>query len=414
MVDERAGEGPAGENLPVCPECLVPSGDDGCLKCGVALEMRDALLTVILDRVSAKDQEVFEGVEFTAGGWDAKRRVAAIRTPEEWGALYKTGGRLLRRKGTEIIGSTGIRFEFGDPVLECMATRKTSTLRTCMSQGLGESYCNALPGLLPLSDAPNHLSLADGLRERGLDATSLVAAVIDRLARQENSPVRCPLFGPALDGVPTGDALVEVMNATRGSAVDHHVLVVPGDPEEAMDVEGTLDWDEVPMPAPLTDEVLTPVGTPPEGPLLWGATLEGAVYGERAGVPVLLTVDGEGGGWLLPPQRHPGDLCAVIPSRWFLFWHRFDRSRRTEIQASWYFPSPGETSVRVMPASIQALASFGSVPIGPRAMLVASSQRLVVHWTDEDEPPRRARGDGRDRRQVAHGTARGAVPGPLE
>ncbi|MFH1532860.1 MAG: hypothetical protein ABIK09_19220 [Pseudomonadota bacterium] len=385
MSNERAGGDPEAKVLPICPECVIPAGDESCPRCGVVFEVRSALLTVILDRATAKDQEVFGAVEFTDGAWDPKKNTATICTPEEWGALYKSGGRILRRKGTEIIGPSGIRFEFGDPVLECMATRKTSTLRACMSQGLGESYCNALPGLLPLSDAPNHLSLADGLRELGLDATPLVAAVISRLSRLDHSPVRCPLFGPALEGVPIGDTFIVAMELARGAAMDNHVLVVPveeADPEANIDAAG---WAEVPMPA-TSEEVLTPVGSPPPTPLLWGAALEDVVLGERGGVPVLLTTGADDGRWSLPPLRHPGDLCMVIPSRWFLFWRRFIRSRRGDSQASWVFPATGTSILRTMPASVQALASFGSIPIGPPAMLVAASQHLVIHWIDDDEP----------------------------
>lgn len=382
-MSEASAGGESAPVLSVCPECAAPAGDDHCPVCGVALEPRDALLTVVLDRATAKDLDVLAAVDFTAGSWDVKTRTAKIQTPEEWGALHSTGGRILRRKGTDIIGPSGIRFEYGDPVLECMATRKTSTLRTCMSQGLGESYCNALPGLLPLSDAPNHLSLADGLREVGLDATPLVAAVITRLSRIPDSPVRCPLFGPALADVPLGDELIEAMVRANGGAVENHVVVVPSE-EEGVEAPA---WAEVPMPAPASEEPLHAAGTPGDAPLQWALGLEDAVLGDRDGVPVLFTTGADADGWALPPLRHPGDLCTVVPSRWHLFWRRFSRSRRGESQASWYFPGSGTVTLRPMPASIQALASFGSVPIGPPAMLVASSQRLVIHWMDEDEPP---------------------------
>ena len=383
MSKERAGGDLAAAMLPVCPECIVPAGDESCTECGVAMERGDALLTVVMDRASAKDQDVLAAIDFTAGSWNSKTRTASIRTPEEWGALYKTGGRILRRKGTSITGPSGIQFEFGDPVLECMATRKTSTLRTCMSQGLGESYCNTLPGLLPLNDAPNHLSLADGLRELGLDATPLVAAVIARLSGLENSAVRCPLFGPALAGIPLGDGLIEALATAETPAADNHAVVVPVEEGEGE----AFPWAEVPMPAPDSEIALHPVGKPSDAPLQWAVGLEDAVIGDRDGVPVMLTTGADGGGWVLPPIRHPGDLCAVIPSRWFLFWQRFARARRGEGQASWYFPGTGPVTLRTMPASIQALASFGSVPIGPPALLVASSQRLVIHWMDDAEPP---------------------------
>ncbi len=406
MSDESKKTTGAALVLPVCPECGIPAGDDHCPKCGVAWEVRDALLTVVLDRTTAKDGEMLAEVSagFTAGTWAPKARIIKLRTPEEWGALYKVAGRMLRRKGTDILGPTGIRFEYGDPVLECMATRKTSTLRACMSQGLGESYCNALPGLLPLSDAPNHLSLADGLRERGLDATPLVASVILRLSRMENSPVRCPLFGAALDAVPLGDALLQAMESVGSEAPDNHVLVIPpakaeDEAEDGAEVEdrGAAEeswaWTDVPMPVPRSEEALISVGESFEGTLNWGATLEDAVFADREGGPVILTTEAGEGRWQLPPIRHPGDLCTVIPSRWFLFWRRFDRSRRGDDLASWYLPVPGPVMLRQMPASVHALASFGSVPIGPSVLLVVSSQRLLVYWKDGEESPAVIGGD---------------------
>jgi len=383
MGEDRGKRGV--KTLPICPECGALAGDERCPDCGGVVEVRDALLTVILDRATKKDEAIFGEVDYTAGSWDPKTRTAKIRTPEEWGSLSRSGARILRRKGTEIIGSTGIRFEYGDPVLECMATRKTSTLRTCMCQGLGESYCNALPGLLPLSDAPNHLSLADGLRERGLDAAPLVAAVIVRLAADPDSPVRCPLFGTSLDDVPVGDELTEIVDRADGSAADHFIVAVPRE-----DADG---WSVVPMPAPSSDQALASAGAAEEEPLEWGVALDDVVFGARDGVPVSLTTGEAGKGWPLPPVRHPGDLCAVVPSRWFLFWRRFQRSRRGDGHASWFFPGPDSSTVRTMPASIHALASFGSVPIGPKAMLVVSSRRLVIHWIDGDEPPAVIAGD---------------------
>ena len=402
MSDVRVRATGAALVLPVCPECGIPAGDDHCPECGMAWEARDALLTVVLDRTTAKDREMLAEVsaEFTAGTWAPKARIMQLRTPEEWGALYKVAGRMLRRKGTDILGPTGMRFEYGDPVLECMATRKTSTLRACMSQGLGESYCNALPGLLPLSDAPNHLSLADGLRERGLDATPLVASVILRLSRMENSPVRCPLFGAALDAVPVGDALLEAMASANLEA--SHVVVIPPARSEDGAEDGAQDagvageawaWTDAPMPAPMSEEALIPLGKAPEGALNWGATLEDAVFADREGIPVILTTEAGEARWQLPPVRHPGDLCMVIPSRWFLFWRRFDRSRRGDDLASWYLPVPGPVTLRQMPASVHALASFGSIPIGPPALLVVSSQRLLVYWKDGEESPAVIGGD---------------------
>ena len=90
MSKARAGGDPEAKVLPICPECVVPAGDESCPGCGVVFEVRDALLTVVLDRTTAKDQEVLGAVEFTEGSWDPKKRIALIRTPEEWGWCVET------------------------------------------------------------------------------------------------------------------------------------------------------------------------------------------------------------------------------------------------------------------------------------------------------------------------------------
>ncbi|MBM4371460.1 MAG: hypothetical protein FJ098_07385, partial [Deltaproteobacteria bacterium] len=274
----------------ICPRCERPAGDDACPGCGQALDKRDGLLIVLIDKVTDKDRELLGRVAtgFTAGTWEPKKGRLVCRTPEEWATLADSAGRLLRRKGTDLLGPTGLRFDPDDPVLRCLATRKTSALRTCMTQGLGDSYCAALPGLLPLADEPGHLSLSDGLVARGLDATRLVAAVLHGLCEKEHSPLRCPLFASALQGVPVGTALLASMEE---ALADHPSnVVLPVAPAEAPPgaPPGAPAWTEVPLPPVTARETLQPVGPRPEGPLTWAAGLEDGVFADRDGSPLLL------------------------------------------------------------------------------------------------------------------------------
>jgi hypothetical protein len=77
-------------------------------------------------------------------------------------------------------GPSGVTLAPKDATMECLATRKTSALRSCITQGLGDALCSPLAGLLGLNEnSKGHFSLADGLTARGLPVEDFVGGVVN-------------------------------------------------------------------------------------------------------------------------------------------------------------------------------------------------------------------------------------------